>query len=237
MLSDYIVYIWMLCMGINMTALEICLIVIGIAAIAISYFISEKASEEQLKKKADELIQSEEIKNSLLDQTREKVNEVINTMSEDVTGSVKRELERLSNEKIMAVHDYSDTVLEEINKSHNEIMFLYSMLNEKDKEIKEVIRDAQDILKALKHVEDVKGQEEVVQETAIPFVHNEEKKESQEESIEELEGPLNYSEMDIKTKNDNILKLYKEGKAVVDIAKIMGLGVGEVKLVIDLYKR
>jgi len=35
--------------------------------------------------------------------------------------------------------------------------------------------------------------------------------------------------------NDKVLKLYKDGKSNKDIAKELSLGVGEVKLVIDLY--
>ena len=36
--------------------------------------------------------------------------------------------------------------------------------------------------------------------------------------------------------NDRILEMYKEGKSKVAIARELNLGVGEVKLVIDLYK-
>jgi DNA-binding NarL/FixJ family response regulator len=36
--------------------------------------------------------------------------------------------------------------------------------------------------------------------------------------------------------NDRILALHKEGKSNMAIAKELGLGVGEVKLVIDLFK-
>lgn len=36
--------------------------------------------------------------------------------------------------------------------------------------------------------------------------------------------------------NDIILELYKNGNSIIDIAKQLGLGVGEVKLVIDLYQ-
>lgn len=36
--------------------------------------------------------------------------------------------------------------------------------------------------------------------------------------------------------NERILKLFKQGKSKIAIAKELGLGVGEVKLVIDLYK-
>ena len=36
--------------------------------------------------------------------------------------------------------------------------------------------------------------------------------------------------------NEKILQLSKEGKSNVEIAKELGLGIGEVKLVIDLFK-
>ena len=35
---------------------------------------------------------------------------------------------------------------------------------------------------------------------------------------------------------DKIFKLHKEGKSKVEIAKTLGLGIGEVKLVIDLFE-
>ena len=36
--------------------------------------------------------------------------------------------------------------------------------------------------------------------------------------------------------NDQILEMYQGGRSPVDIARELDLGVGEVKLVIDLYK-
>ncbi|MBQ3105370.1 MAG: hypothetical protein IJC59_05870 [Lachnospiraceae bacterium] len=41
-------------------------------------------------------------------------------------------------------------------------------------------------------------------------------------------GPANH--------NDRILQMYKDGKTVLGIAKELGLGIGEVKLVIDLFE-
>ena len=38
-----------------------------------------------------------------------------------------------------------------------------------------------------------------------------------------------------KNKNDQIRKMHEEGKSNMAIAKELGLGVGEVKLVIDLF--
>ena len=37
-------------------------------------------------------------------------------------------------------------------------------------------------------------------------------------------------------KKSRILKLHEEGKSNIEIAKNLGLGIGEVKLIIDLYE-
>ena len=37
--------------------------------------------------------------------------------------------------------------------------------------------------------------------------------------------------------NEKILKLHKQGKSNMAIAKELGLGIGEVKLVIDLFEK
>ena len=41
---------------------------------------------------------------------------------------------------------------------------------------------------------------------------------------------------DNSNKNERVLALHKQGKSNVAIAKELGLGVGEVKLIIDLFK-
>ena len=37
--------------------------------------------------------------------------------------------------------------------------------------------------------------------------------------------------------NEEILKMYRSGKSNIEIAKALGLGLGEVRLVIDLFKK
>ena len=212
-----------------MTAIEVVLILIGIAAIAVSYFISEKASEERLREAARQLVLGEDSKTALENQTRETVRNILEDMTEDIAGRAERELEKLSNKKIMSVHDYSDTVLEEINKSHNEVMFLYSMLDGKDKELKDTVREVQNMVKTVKRL---KEETEVSEETLTDkarFV-------SEEIQPEELQMLLDSESEDVTNNNERILKLYREGRTVLEIAKELGLGTGEVKLVIDLFR-
>lgn len=258
-----------------MTALEICLILIGIAAIVVSYFISEKVSQERMEKATKDFILSEESKEVLKKQTKEAVEDILEDMSEDIAGKAERELEKLSNEKIMAVHDYSDTVLEEINKNHSEVMFLYSMLDDKDKEVKQTVKVIQDTVKKAHQLEEkwTEGERKALEiqeqmervEQEVQTVQNmqvlqigqmtqlmqeaqaevtEEPEEAVvqeilpavEELVEIIEEPVEEVQENTMNNNEKILKLYREGKTNLQIAKELGLGMGEVKLVIDLYK-
>lgn len=211
-----------------MTALEICLVLIGITAIVVSYFISEKVSYEKLEEAARNLVLSEESKEKLINQTKETVKNILEDMTEDIAGKAERELEKLSNEKIMSVHDYSNTILEEINKNHNEVMFLYSMLDDKDKEIKNTVYKVQDTIKSIRRMEEELEEQEAVAEPEgiVPEIQP-----------EEISMLLDTEEKDdLKNNNDIILQLHKEGKSNLEIARALGLGLGEVKLVLDLFQ-
>ncbi len=53
---------------------------------------------------------------------------------------------------------------------------------------------------------------------------------------DEASGQMNLPElMQSDNKNEEILKLHRAGKSILDISKTLNLGQGEVKLVIDLY--
>lgn len=225
------------------------------------------------------------------------VNETI-TYSMEKT---ERSMERLTNEKIMAVNEYSDTVLEQINKNHKEAVFLYDMLNDKheklkgtvgeavktEKAVKQMLRDAEitakqakeqaDAVKTQAPAEKPKEAPEKEQESAgggqeftpiqperVELLTAPEKPEAakpkkrtarktksvQTESVNEAgqaepgktetkagaaEGPETDSG-DTRNSNEKILELHKAGKSNVAIAREFGLGVGEVKLVIDLFE-
>ena len=59
---------------------------------------------------------------------------------------------------------------------------------------------------------------------------------SEEIQPEELQMLLDSESEDVTNNNERILKLYREGRTVLEIAKELGLGTGEVKLVIDLFR-
>ena len=123
-----------------MTTLEIVLIIIGLVMMVASFFVTEKLSNQDLDKVAE--LSTEEmqriLERSLTDaqvKVDNMVDQVIDHSIEKSMEVVERALDKETNEKMRAITEYSDTVLESIHKTHNEVMFLYSMLNDKHSEL------------------------------------------------------------------------------------------------------
>lgn len=129
-----------------MKALEVILLILGIGAYAASFIVPEKngkkepqdISEEEIKKIIEG--QLPEATKQIAEKTQAQAQATVNQVVSEAGEKTERELEKLSNEKIMAVNEYSDTVLEEIQKNHSEVMFLYSMLNDKEQEVKDTLK-------------------------------------------------------------------------------------------------
>ena len=317
-----------------MTTLEITLILVGIVFLIGSFMVKDKLSKNDLDKIADmsaeelKVITEKEIKNA-----ESAIDGMLDEHIASKTDETKRNLEKETNSKIMAINEYSDTVLDSINKSHNEIMFLYSMLNDKHEELtrlsgniekitaqakktfesveaskinnlsnktvlnaKPVVNAApvsnrqavtesrgiasSDIVTGTKNtasvktqnvsaqnmmsqhaaVQNIMSQNTVVRNTAVPntvvpnmaaqnaVVQNVAVSNMTAQNMTASNTAMqsrNLSDTDVQSgrvydiseinHNPQILRLYKSGKNIVEIAKELGLGKGEVKLVIDLY--
>ncbi|MBR6771655.1 MAG: hypothetical protein IKM28_10610, partial [Lachnospiraceae bacterium] len=117
---------------------EIVLIIIGAVVLILGYVLPTKKKETTAPVKVDENQVKELVEKGLTEaksQISDMVDETINYSME----KTERKIERLTNEKIMAVNEYSDTVLESINKNHKEVMFLYDMLNDKHISLKKTV--------------------------------------------------------------------------------------------------
>lgn len=122
-----------------MNWLEVALLVFGVGAFAGSFLIKEKVKDNAGGQQLDpELIRSV-IEKEMKD-AKERVTEVVDETLEYAVEKTERASERISNEKIMAINEYSETVLADINKSHQEVMFLYDMLNDKHNNLKETVK-------------------------------------------------------------------------------------------------
>lgn len=300
-----------------MNWLQIVCLLGGVLVFIISFILPEKKGSENDEKKQREQIQK--MVDEQLKSAKEKLSESVDETIADAVEKAERNLERVSNEKILAVNEYSDTVLQDINKNHEEAVFLYSMLNDKHDNIKTTVATVEQSTKeAKKAVHEVNQAKEAVmsvkevfdaveraeaesrnlvaekgvndtesgmvildgKETSVDEIYAElfpEKKgKSEDELIVEIANRDGSSEnaddkSAVKDKkisggrkktsskvnvkkdmvamptfagsngqgnhNEKILALHNEGKSNVAIAKELGLGVGEVKLVIDLYQQ
>ena len=124
-----------------MTILEIVLLIIGLCLCIGSFFVSERLSSkdrENLNKLTKEQIE-EIIKGKMADakvETEDKLSATINDAMEELD----RRTDKETNAKIMQISEYSDSVLEAVDKSHKEITFMYSMLNDKQKDTVEMAK-------------------------------------------------------------------------------------------------
>jgi DNA-binding NarL/FixJ family response regulator len=211
-----------------MTGVEIVLILIGIIFMIGSFMVTEKLSSSELDSIAK--MSETEIKVILdkeMDRSTVHIQEQIEGAIDASIDKVERALDKETNEKIMAISEYSDTVLESMNKTHNEIMFLYSMLNDKHAELTDLSAELSKVATKVEgNIETASAQTDDVRE---------EIKEKEQETVISKEEPK-VSEEENGNHNEKILELYNQGKTYIDIAKELGLVQGEVKLVVELFK-
>ena len=221
-----------------MTAVEITLIIVGIVFLLVSFLVQEKLSPKDIESITNlsenelKIIVEKQLKNA-----NDQVEDAITDVVEDKTETTKRALEKETNEKIMAIDEYSNTVLESMNKTHNEILFLYSMLNDKHTELTDLAAQLQQFSEQMKHTEN-----EVLENLALA-AQDVRQKVNETKPIDENEVILaslgtdaKGTEQDQINHNDRIRMLHQQGLSDVEIARELGLGLGEVKLVIGLFK-
>lgn len=221
-----------------MTAVEITLIIVGIVFLLVSFLVQEKLSPKDIESITNlsenelKIIVEKQLKNA-----NDQVEDAITDVVEDKTETTKRALEKETNEKIMAIDEYSNTVFESMNKTHNEILFLYSMLNDKHTELTDLATQLQQFSEHMKNTEN-----EVLENLALA-AQDVRQKVNETKPIDENEAILaslgtdgQEADQDQINHNDRILMLHQQGFSDVEIARELGLGLGEVKLVIGLFK-
>lgn len=123
----------------KMNWMEVALLIFGVGALAASFIIPAKSENGDAAQQVDEELIRSMIEKEMAD-AKERVSEVVDETLDYAVEKTERSCERISNEKIMAISEYSETVLADINKSHQEVMFLYDMLNDKHNNLKETVK-------------------------------------------------------------------------------------------------
>lgn len=328
-----------------MTSSVVIMIIIGFILIFASFFISEKfAKNENEELELLTIDESYEFSERELRIIKRKIEDVIARQAKDILYETNDSLSNMANEKTLALGDYAVAVCEEIEKNHKEVMFLYSMLDDKQKEIMNTVRavDAerqtvQKMLEGVRHHEravEIQESEAVARAAALQRLSEEKNMAEALQRMTEAKAPaakpktetkavaakpkaeakaatakpaavkqaaepaaqpannteketvqapqeypveqdsektfeaenseavskaapadadehifdeidkteINFDEVleDEFQQNENsneiILGMYQNGNSILEIAKQLGLGVGEVKLVIDLYQ-
>lgn len=250
-----------------MGIMEIVLLLLGIVIFVASFIIPERRGRSEAVDRKLEEEQIKELAEKQMTQIQEKLSGAVEETISYAMEKTERSLERITNEKIMAVNEYSDTVLTQIHKNHEETVFLYDMLNDKHQDLKETAAELAQNTKAAKASKkpvkeaEKKAEKEKEDKTGIEKAKSPEaaeKKAVQTETKDAVQKEPDTKEKQPQAKdmdtlqavnisfapdaeegrnsNERILALHKEGKSNMAIAKELGLGIGEVKLVIDLFK-
>lgn len=251
-----------------MGPIEIIMLLCGIAFLVLSFFVGNEKMSQHPVTDAD-LFSEEKIKNLKKD-----VENSLTETAEDLIEDAKNKLASASNETIISIDDFSRQTLERITHNHEEVVFMYNMLQNKEEELK---KSTEEFQKSLDEFEKKKtaikddllvmtasaesGIEMARRKTASAKISDENKKEvvkpvekkatkttsrktvtktpdtEKKESLS-VESPIlspENAELTEDNKVQKILELYRNKKSVLEISKALGLGQGEVKLVIDLY--
>jgi phage-related protein len=202
-----------------------------------SFLVKDQLSRkdlDQISKLSEEELNS--IIQSRLKNADSRIDSAIDDKMDEALAISTRAMERTSNEKIMAINEYSDTVLDAMDKTHNEIMFLYSMLNDKHKELTDLAGELSSFSNQMRATENAalrklaEAAEKIEDDLQNPETIDRETVEVLAEAVHQQKTG------DERNHNDDILLLHSMGKTDVEIAKELGLGLGEVKLVIGLFK-
>ena len=197
-----------------MGTVEIVLLVIGIICVIVGIILGLTDNNE---KEATESSLSDYDAASQVSQVAQTIDSIIEKKMQDIEDKTEARLDKISNTKILEMNEYADGVLKEINRNHNEVMFMYDMLNEKDKEIKTTVKDVN------------------VTRMNRGYAYNDAKHQSAMEEPKIVMQDIEDFVLDESlSTHDKIRKLYSNGYNDVEIAKRLKIGVGEVRLVINL---
>lgn len=212
-----------------MTTTQIILLILGIAILIISFFVVDRNEELENEVSLDfpSKQMTEEEMLSIKHQIRQLAEEEIAIGIENT----KETLSKLSNETIMAVHDYSEQVLAKIEHNNDEVVFLYSMLTNKEEEYKKLYSKMDTIQKDNSYQayeQMTRDPMETLNETKELVLNPNEEKEQSSKELDKVED-------EVRGKTEAILKLHNQNYSVLDISKKLGIGQGEVQLVIGIY--
>ena len=261
-----------------MTAVEVVLILIGVVFLLGSFFVTERLTPTEISHVAE---LSEDQLRIVMERemgvASAKISDMVDNTVDLSVDKVQRSMEKVSNEKIMAISEYSDSVMEKLKKINNEVTFLYSMLGDKHNELNECMNQLNGLLLecqalredalqkqaeaklAQRQYQTMQNARPSLQETRFRTEEPTAVTSSKQQEQQDLEAAFDKaiqvesaSEATIRQAarkmeevgqerskdsiRDEVLDLFSAGEDLRNIARSMGLGFGEVKLIVELYK-
>ena len=241
-----------------MSPLEIIFVLLGVGILIASCFVGRKDKNSDAA-----VLLSEDVLEVYKQELTKYADRMMEEKSEAVVVKTDDYLSKISNEKIMSVNDFTTQIMEKIDANHKEVVFLYDMLNKKEDEIKQTVQQfdkekqemqevVTDIIKLTKQMKTTMQKADSAKSTIVEKQKKTETKKSgakpvaksqpsiSPEPVKAIEnqedGQMEFIEMlQADRQKEEVLKLHKQGKSVLEISKTMGMGQGEVKLIIGLY--
>ena len=245
-----------------MSPVEIIFVLLGVGILIASCFIGSKEEKTDaailLPEEALE-VQKQELKN-FADRIMDEKSEDVVVKTDDYLSKISNEKIMSVNdfttqilEKIDANHKEVVFLYDMLNKKEDEIKQTVQQFDKEKQEMQEVVGEIIKLTKQMKTT--IQKTEEpkstAVEKTKKTVTKTESAKNSQKNTtkasaakpaapVKAVENPadgqLEFADMmQADRQKEEVLKLHKQGKSVLEISKTMGMGQGEVKLIIGLY--
>ncbi len=233
-----------------MMGFDIAVLAGGAILIIISFFLVEKKNKDLIELTPEE--KKEKIE-EILAEFKPQAQQTMEEMSSACIEDTKEELERLTNEKILAINEFGEQLLTKIESSHEEVVFLYDMMMKKEEEMKSTLNRMEVLRKEnqtfIDKIMELRNAKMKVMGTKTEPIKENIKIVTPEPSLTITVPPATekIEVIDTNLQDDNdeeelpenikrqILELHERNFSIREISRRLSVGQGEVKLFIDLY--
>ena len=245
-----------------MSPVEIIFVLLGVGILVASCFVGSREektdaaillSEEALEMQKQELKKfAEQIMEEKSEDAVVKADDYLSKISNEKIMSVNDFTTQIL-EKIDANHKEVVFLYEMLNKKEDEIKQTVQQFDKEKQEMQEVVGD---IIKLTKQMKSTIQKNDEPKSTAVEKTKKTTSKAESAKSTQKnvskasaskpaapvravenpTDGQLEFADMmQADRQKEEVLNLHKQGKSVLEISKAMGMGQGEVKLIIGLY--
>lgn len=233
-----------------MMGFDIAVLAGGVILVIISFFLVDKKNKDLIELTPEE--KKEKIE-ELLAEFKPQAQQIMEEMSSACIEDTKEELERLTNEKILAINEFGEQLLTKIESSHEEVVFLYDMMMKKEEEMKSTLNRMEVLRKEnqtfIDKIMELRNAKMKVMGTKTEPIKENIKIVTPEPSLTITVPPatekIEVIDTDLQDDNDEeelpenikrqILELHERNFSIREISRRLSVGQGEVKLFIDLY--